>query len=118
MRVDPFRHITASMAENAAFCRLVCAGIIKQRRHRVPAVMRSMAVSADEMHDGPPYRTVPPVVVWTAVPIADKGIAWTAHAGLDERCDAMMYRDDTDAGGGLALCDADIALSEMDICFL
>lgn len=106
------------MAEDAAFCRLVRAGIIKQRRYRVPAVMRSMAVSADEMHDRPPDGAVPPIVVWLAHIIADEGITWAFHAGLDERSDAVMYRDDTDAGGGFAPCDADIALTQMDVSFL
>lgn len=106
------------MAEDAAFCRLVRASIIKQRRHRVPAIMRSMAISADVMHDRPPYYTVPPIVVRPSRRIAYKGITWAFHSGLDEQCDAVMYRYDTDAGGGLASGDADIALTEMDVRFL
>lgn len=118
MRVDPFRNVAASMAEDAAFCRLVRAGIIKQRRYRVPAVMRSMAIGTDVVHDSTPYRAVPPIVVRPSRRIAYKGITWAFHSGLDERSDAVMYRDDTDAGGGLAPCDADIALTQMDVSFL
>ena len=80
--------------------------------------MRSMAVSVNVVHDGPPYRAVPPIIVRPSRLIADKGITWTAHAGLDERRDEVMYRDDADAGGRLAPCDADIALTQMDIRFL
>lgn len=80
--------------------------------------MRSMAICTDVVHDSTPYRAVPPIVVWLAHIIADEGITWAFHAGLDERSDAVMYRDDTDAGGGLALCDADIALTQMDVSFL
>lgn len=118
MRVDSLRNVTAGMAEDAAFCRLVCADIIKQRRHRVPAVMCSMAISADAVHDGPPYCAVTPIVVRPSRIIADKRITWAFHAGLDERRDAMMNGDDADAGGGLAPCDADIALTKMDVSFL
>lgn len=118
MRVDALCDVASSMAENAAFCRLVCADIIKQRRHRVPAVMCSMSISADAVHDGPPYRAVPPIVVRPSRRIADERITWAFHAGLDEWCDAVMYGDDADAGGGLAPSDADIALTEMDVVFL
>lgn len=118
MRVDALCDVTASMAEDAAFCCLIGIGIIKQRRYCMSAVVGCVSVSTDEMHDRPPYRTVPPVVVWTAVTIADKGIAWDFHAGLDERCDAVMDGDDADAGGGFAPCDADIALTKMDVSFL
>lgn len=61
VRVDPFRNVAAGMAEDAAFCRLVGSGIIKQCRHRVPAVMRSMAIGMDVVHDSTPYRAVPPI---------------------------------------------------------
>ena len=118
MRVDTLCDVASSMAEDAAFCRLVRSGIIKQRRHRVPAVMRSMAIGTDVVHGSTPYSAVPPIVVRPSRRIADECIPWAFHSGLDERRDAMMYGDDTDAGGGLALCDADIALSEMDIRFL
>lgn len=118
MRVDALCNVASSMAENAAFCRLVCADIIKQRRHRVPAVMCSMAISADAVHDGPPYRAVPPIVVRPSRRIADERITWAFHAGLDKWCDAVMYGDDADTGSRLALCDADIALTEMDVVFL
>ena len=118
MRVDALCNVAAGMAEDAAFCRLVRAGIIKQRRHRVPAVMRSMAVSADVVHDSTPYRAVPPIVVRPSRRITDEGIPWAFHSGLDERRNAVMYRDDADAGGGLALCDANIALTQMDVSFL
>lgn len=118
MRVDSLRNVTAGMAEDAALCCLVRAGIIKQRRYCMPTVVGCMTIGTDEMHDRPPVCAVPPVVVWTAVTIADKGIAWAFHAGLDERCDAVMYGDNADAGGGFAPCDADIALTKMNVSFL
>lgn len=111
MRVDPFRNVTAGMAEDAAFCRLVCAGIIKQRRHRVPAVMGCMAICTDAVHDGPPDGAVPAIIVRPSCRITDEGITWDFHSGLDERRNAVMYGDDTDADGGFAPCDADIALT-------
>lgn len=118
MRVDTLCDVTARMAEDAAFCRFVRAGIIKQRRYCMSAVMGCMTIGTDAVHDRPPYRTVPPVVVWTAVTIADKGIAWAFHAGLDECRNTVMYGDDANAGGGFAPCDADIALTKMDVSFL
>lgn len=118
MRVDALCDVAAGMAEDATFRRLVCADIIKQRRHRVPAVMCSMAISADAVHDGPPYRAVPPIVVRPSRRIADERITWAGHTGLNKRCDAVMHRYNTDAGGGLAPSDADIALTEMDVVFL
>ena len=118
MRVDALCDVAASMAEDAAFCCLVRAGIIKQRRYCMSAVVGCMPVSTDEMHDRPPDCAVPPVVVWTAVTIADKGIAGAFHAGRDERCDAVMYGDNADAGGGFAPRDADIALTKMNVSFL
>lgn len=117
MRVDALCNVAAGMAEDAAFCRLVRAGIIKQRRHCVPAVMRSMAIGTDEVHDSTPYRAVTPIVVRPSRRIADECIPWAFHSGLDERRNAVMYGDDTDAGGGFALCDADIALTQMDVRF-
>ena len=50
--------------------------------------------------------------------ITNKRIAWAGHTGLNKRCDAVMYRYDTDAGDGLASGDADITLTQMDIRFL
>lgn len=87
MSVDTLGNAPTGMAEKTPLCRLVGSGIIKQRRAGVPAVMRSMAVSADEMHDRPPDGAVPPIVVWLAHIIADEGITWVFHAGFDERCD-------------------------------
>lgn len=118
MRVDALCDVTARMAEDAALGRFIGIGIIQQRRYCMSAVMSCVPVSTDVMHDRPPYRTVPPVVVWTAVTIADKGITWAFHAGLDERRDAVMDGNDADAGGGFAPCDADIALTQMDVSFL
>ena len=118
MRVDALCDVAASVAEKTPLCRLVGSGIIKQRRHRVPAVMRSMAVSVDEMHNRTPDGAVPAIIVRLSRLVADECITWEVHVGLDERCDAVMYRDDADAGGGLALCDADIALSQMNVRFL
>ncbi len=118
MRVDALCNVAAGMAEDAAFCRLVGSGIIKQRRHRVPAVVGCVPISTDEMHDRPPYRAVPPIVVRPSCRIAYKGITWAFHSGLDERRNTVMYGDDADAGGGLALCDADTALTQMDVSFL
>ena len=118
MRVDALCDVAASMAEDAALCSLVGSGIIKQRRDGMPAVVSSMAIGTDEMHDGPPYCAVPPIVVRPPRIIADKRITWAGHAGFYDWCDAVMYRDDADAGGGFAPCDADIALSEMDVSFL
>ena len=117
MRVDALCDVAACMAEDAAFCRLVGSGIIKQRRAGAPAVMRSMAIGTDVVHDSTPYRAVPPIVVRPSRRIADERITWAFHAGLDEWCDAVMYGDDADAGGGLAPSDADIALTEMDVVF-
>lgn len=51
MCVDALGNVASGMAEDAAFCRLIGTGIIKQRRHRVPAVMRSMAVSVNVVHN-------------------------------------------------------------------
>ena len=82
------------------------------------AVVGCMTIGTDAVHDRPPDCAVPPVVVWTAVTIADKGIAWAFRAGLDERCDAVMYGDDADSGGGFASGDADITLAQMDVRFL
>lgn len=118
MRVDALCDVAAGMAEDAAFCCLVRAGIIKQRRHRVPAVMRSMAIGTDVVHDSTPYRAVPPIVVRPSRRIADERITWAFYAGLDEWRNAMMYWDDANAGGDFAPCDADIALAEMDVSFL
>lgn len=118
MRIDALCDVASSMAEDAAFCRLVCSGIIKQRCDRVPAIVRSMAIGPDEMHNRPPDGAVPSIVVWSAVPITDEGVTWAFHAGLDERRNAMMYWDDADAGGRLALRDADITLAQMDVSFL
>ena len=118
MRVDSLRNVTAGMAEDAAFCCLVRAGIIKQRGHGMPAVVRCVPVSTDAVHDRPPDCAVLAIVVRPSRIIADKRITWAFHAGLDERCDAVMYGDNADASGGFAPCDADIALSEMDVSFL
>jgi len=116
--VDTLCDVTARMAQDAALGCLVRAGIIKQRCYCMPAVMRSMAVSANEMHGRPPDGAVPPIVVWLPRIVADKRITWAGHAGFYERCDAVMYGDDADTGGGFAPCDADTALSEMDVSFL
>ena len=118
MRIDALCDVATGMAEDAAFCSLVGSGIIKQRRHRVPAVMRSMAIGTDAVHDRPPDGAVPPIVVRPSCRITDEGITWAFHSGLDERRNAMMYGDDADAGGGLASGDADITLTQMDIRFL
>ncbi len=118
MRVDALCDVAAGMAEDAAFCCLVRAGIIKQRRNSVSAIVRSVAISSDAMHDRTPDRAIPAIVVRPSRRIADEGIAWAFHSGLDERCDAMMYGDDADTGSRLALCDADIALTQMDVRFL
>lgn len=111
MRVDALCDVAAGMAEDAALCSLVGSGIIKQRRDGMPAVVSSMAIGTDEMHDGPPDSAVPPIVVRSSRIIADKRITWAGHAGFYEWCDAVMYGDDADAGGGFAPCDADIALT-------
>lgn len=111
MRVDALCDVAASMAEDAALCSLVGSGIIKQRRDGMPAVVSSMAIGTDEMHDGPPYCAVPPVVVRPSRIIANKGITWAFHAGFYEWGDAVMYRDDADSGGGFASGDTDIALT-------
>ena len=118
MRVDSLRNVTAGMAEDAALCCLVRAGIIKQRRYCMPTVVGCMTIGTDAVHDRPPYRTVPAIIVRPSRIIANKGIAWAFHAGLDERCDAVMYGDNADAGSGFAPCDADIALTQMDVSFL
>lgn len=82
------------------------------------AVVGCMTIGTDAVHDGPPYCAVPAIVVRPSRIIANKGIPWAFHAGLDERRDAVMYGDDADAGGGFAPCNADIVLSEMDVSFL
>ena len=66
MRVDSLRNVTAGMAEDAAFCCLVRAGIIKQRRHGVTAVMGSVPISLDGVHYCTPEQTIPVVIVWFA----------------------------------------------------
>lgn len=108
MRIDALCDVAASVAEKTPLCRLVGSGIIKQRRHRVPAVMRSMAIDTDVVHDSTPYCAVPPIVVRPSRRIADECVTGAFHAGLDERSDAMMYGDDTDAGGRFASGDADV----------
>ena len=118
MSVDAFRNVTAGMTEDAALGCLVRAGIIQQRRYCMSAVMRSMAVSADEMHDRPPDGAVPPIVVWLAHIIADEGITWAFHAGLDERSDAVMYRDNADTGSCFAVRDIDVPLTQVHVCLL
>lgn len=118
MRVDALCDVAASMAEDAAFCRFVRAGIIKQRRYCMPTVVGCMTIGTDAVHDRPPDCAVPAIVVRPSRIIADKRITWAFHAGLDERRDAMMDGDDADAGGGFAPCDADIALTKMDVSFL
>lgn len=118
MRVDSLRNVTAGMAEDAAFCCFVRAGIIKQRGHGMPAVVGCMTIGTDAVHDGPPYCAVSAIVVRPSRIIANKGIAWAFHAGFYEWCDSVMDGDDADAGGGFAPCDADIALTKMDVSFL
>lgn len=118
MRVDTLGNVPTGMAEDTPFCCFVGSGIIKQRRDGMPAVVRSMAIGPDAVHDGPPDCAVPAIIVRMSRIITNKRITWDFHSGLDERRDAVMYGDDTDAGGGLALCDADIALPEMDVRFL
>ena len=118
MRVDALCDVAAGMAEDAAFCCLVGSGIIKQRRDGMPAVVSSMAIGTDEMHDGPPYCAVPAVIIRPAGVIGDKRFAGTAHVGFHQRQDSMVYRDDADAGVRLALCDADTVLTQMDVSFL
>lgn len=118
MRVDSLRDVAAGMAEDATFCRFVRAGIVKQRRYCMSAVVSCVPVSANEMHGRPPDGAVPPIVVWLPRIVADKCITWAGHAGFYEWCDAVMYGDEADASGGFAPCDADIALVQMYICFL
>ena len=118
MRVDSLRNVTAGMAEDAAFCCLVCAGIIKQCGHGMSAVVGCVSVSTDEMHDRPPDCAVPAIVVRASRIIADKRITWAGHAGFYEWCNAVMYGDDADPGGGFASGDADITLTKMDVSFL
>lgn len=117
MRVDSLRNVTAGMAEDAAFCCLVRAGIIKQCGYGMSAVVRCVPISTDEMHDRTPDCAVPAIVVRPSRIIADKRITWAGHAGFYEWCDAMMYGDEADASGGFAPCDADIALTKMDVSF-
>ena len=111
MRVNALCDVTARMAEDAALGCLVRAGIIKQRRYCMSAVVGCVSVSTDEIHDRPPDCAVSPIIVRPPRIIADKRITWAFHAGLDEWCDAVMYGDDADTGGGFAPCDADIALT-------
>ena len=118
MRVDALCDVAARMAEDAALGRFIGIGIIKQRRYCMSAVVGCMPVSTDEMHDGPPYCEVSAIVVRPSRIIANKGIAWAFHAGFYEWCDSVMDGDDADAGGGFAPGNTDIALAQMDVCFL
>lgn len=118
MSVDTFRNVTAGMTEDAAFCCLVCAGIIKQRRYCMSAVVGCMTIGTDAVHDRPPDSAVTAVIIRPAGVIGDKRFAGTAHVGFHQRQDSMVYRDDADAGGRLALCDADTVLTQMDVSFL
>lgn len=118
MGIDALCDVAASMAKDAAFCCLVRAGIIKQRRYCMPTVVGCMTIGTDAVHDRPPDCAVPAIIVRASRIIANKGITWAFHAGLDERRNTVMYGDDADTGGGFAPCDADIALSEMDVSFL
>ena len=118
MRVDALCDVAAGMAEDTSFCCLVRTGIIKQRGHGMSAVVRRVTFGTDEMHDRPPDCAVPAIVVRPSRIIADKRITWASHAGFYEWCDSVLDGDDADASGGLALCDADIALTQMDVSFL
>lgn len=118
MSVDALCDVAAGMAEDAAFCCLVRAGIIQQRRYCMSAVVGCVSVSTDELHDRAPDRAVTPIVVRPSRIIANKGITWAGHAGFYEWCDAVMYGDDADAGGGFAPCDAKVALAQVDVGFL
>ena len=118
MRVDSFRDVTAGVAENTALSYLIGTGIIEQAGDRVPAVMGSVAIGPDAVHDGPPDSAVAAIGVGITGIICYEMVARTGHPSLDERRDAMMDGDDADAGGSFAPCDADIALSEMDVSFL
>ena len=118
MRVDALCDVAAGMAEDAAFCCLVGSGIIKQRRDGMPAVVGCVTFGTDKLHDRAPDCAVPAIIIRASRIIANKGITWAFYAGLDERRNTVMYGDDADTGGGFAPCDADIALSEMDVSFL
>lgn len=113
MRVDALCDVAAGMAEDAAFCCLVRAGIIKQCRYCMSAVVGCMTIGTDAVHDGPPYCAVPAIVVRPSRIIANKGITWAFHAGLDERRDAMMNWDNADAGDSFAVRDTNISLPQM-----
>lgn len=63
MRVDSFRNIAASMAEYPSFRCLIGTSIVEQRGHGMPAVMGSVAISPDTVHDGPPEDAVAAVRV-------------------------------------------------------
>lgn len=118
MRVDALCDVAASMAEDAALCCLVRAGIIKQRGHGMSAVVGCVTFGTDEMHDRLPDCAVPAIVVRPSRIIANECITWAFHAGLDERRNTVMYGDDADSGGGFASGDADITLAQMDVRFL
>lgn len=118
MRVDALCDVTARMAEDAALGRFIGIGIIKQRRYCMSAVVGCMTIGTDAVHDRPPDCAVPAIVVRPSRIIADKRITWAGHAGFYEWCNAVMDGDDADAGGGFAPCDADIALTKMDVSFL
>ena len=118
MRVDALCDVAAGMAEDAAFCCLVRAGIIKQCRYCMSAVVGCMTIGTDAVHDVPPYRAVPSIVIWLSCLITNKRIAWAGHSQLNKRCDAMMDGDDAETGGSFAPCDADITLAQMNVSFL
>ena len=118
MRVDALCDVAAGMAEDAAFCCLVRAGIIKQCSHGMSAVVRRVTFGTDKLHDRAPDGAVTAVIIRPAGVIGDKRFAGTAHVGFHQRQDSMVYRDDADAGGRLALCDADTVLTQMDVSFL
>ena len=118
MGIDALGDVTARMAEDATFRRLVRAGIIKQRRYRMPAVVGCMTIGTDKLHDRAPDGAVTAVIIRPAGVIGDKRITWTYHARFDKRQDAMMYRNDADTGRRFAPCDADITLTQMHVRFL
>lgn len=117
VRVYAIGYVPAGMAEDAADRVRICAGIIKQCRTGVSAVVCCMSGAADSCHDVLPKCTVAGVGVGTTVWIGDEIFAGLIHPRLYKRPYSVVDGDDADAGGRLRVTDVKKALPPMNVCF-
>lgn len=118
MGINPFSNITTSVAQDTPFGRFIGSGIIKQRCNRMAAVVSSMTISFNGVHDASPELTIPAVVVRPTFRICYQIQAGGFHTVCNKRENPMMDRDGADAGNGLALGNPDISLAEVHISLL